>query len=154
MKFVDDQLNAISRQIIAALASLRYAETQWTWYMIRPALPKSPDLKDGKFVKLLETYLAPLGWAAVCVGNGYQLITNHLHGTYAASYALTTYLSSISSLISLVYLLPIVTGRHDAKEGVRISAALGYAMMIVNLWQAWSLPRIEQHNMEKDEDED
>jgi hypothetical protein len=86
--------------------------------------------------------------------NGYQLMTNHLHGTYAASYALTTYLSSISELINLVYLLPIVTGRHDAKGGVTVSAILAYAMMIIDLWQAWNLPRIEQHNMEKDEDED
>jgi hypothetical protein len=144
----------LSRQAITALACLQYAQNRWTWYIIAPALPKTHDVEVANFAQSLKTYLAPVGSAASLTAEGYQLVTNHLHGTYAASYALTTYLSTISSVIHLVYLLPIVTGRHDAKEGVLVFAILGYAMMVIDTWQAWSLPRVEQHNIEKDEDED
>jgi hypothetical protein len=136
------------------VALLGFAEERWNWFFVNPTLPKADSTSDvSQFIKSLEKYLGPLSWSLSQIGGIMQLVTNHRHGTYAGSYAFTTYLFTACGVIDVFYYFPAIIGRHDANKGLPISAFVLYLVAAVNAWQAWKLPRVEQNPADVDEDE-
>ena len=119
-------------------------------------LPRATDSMNGakQFIKTMGKYLGPLTWAFSQSSAMIQLATNHLHGTYAGSYALATYLAAACGIIDLFYLFPRIIGRHDANRGLALSAVVTYLCLAIDTWQARTLPRVEQKQGEADEDEE
>jgi hypothetical protein len=112
------------------------------------------DPTDGAALKFMKRYLEPVGWAAGESGMILQTATNQAHHTYAGTYALVTYLSTVDNLLNLAYLSPAITGRHNAKAGLPVSALVIYPFIVINMWQAWTLPKIEQSKAQEDEDDE
>lgn len=141
-------------QAVVSLSFFSYAGLRWSWYIVRPTLPKMDDPTEGAALKFMKRYLQHIAWAARQTAMMLQIGTNQVHHTYAGAYALVTYLSTFDSMLDLVYLLPTVTGRHDAKKGLSVSSLIIWPFIILDLWQAWTFPRIEQNKGHEDEDDE
>jgi hypothetical protein len=80
-----------------------------------------------------------------------QIIHNQNAQTFAGLYALETYLIGIRRVVRLLEFWPWFMGRYEVRGGLGAITAIGIVIDTVVLWQAWTLPRVEQVVPEDDE---
>lgn len=96
----------------------------------------------------LASFLSSLKYVAVVL----QLTLNHQARSFAGRYALETYLVSIRRIVRLLKFWPWFVGRYEARGGLGWGAVFWMAVEGVALWQALTLPRVEQVSSEDDDE--
>lgn len=81
-----------------------------------------------------------------------QLALNRQASTFAGQYALEAYLVVIRRSVRLLRFWPWFVGRYETRGGIGYSTLIWIALEGVTVWQAWTLPRVEQ-SVKGEEDE-
>jgi hypothetical protein len=80
-----------------------------------------------------------------------QLAMNYHSNTFAGYYALEVYLVAIRRVVRLLQFWPWFIGRFDVRGGIGGLESLQIILEVAFLYQALTLPRVEQISNEDDE---
>lgn len=125
-----------------------YAIYHYDWVIIKPLITTPDDFADTRF----PTSLASLLQAAKFTSITLQLVFNYHSQTFAGLYALEAYLVIIRRGLRLLKFWPWFIGRYETRGGIGGIAIIGMMIDAVVVWQAWTLPRVEQVVKEDDEE--
>lgn len=133
---------------VLLLPGTHIEEWHETYNEVYPGSRVWNDMYDALCTDSLEPKLwgLPLAQALISSGQLAQLVLNYRCGTFAGSYTVTCYLK-VMSLIALIS--PYLVGSAYF-DGLYLSAVAQAALVIVEAWQAWRYPRVEQEEVETD----
>jgi hypothetical protein len=80
-----------------------------------------------------------------------QIIFNAHSGTFAGMYALESYMRVAQQAVKLLQFWPWLIGRYEVRGGIGGIDFLWILLDGAMVWQAWTLPRVEQVVQEDDE---
>ncbi|OCF42859.1 hypothetical protein I317_03336 [Kwoniella heveanensis CBS 569] len=136
--------------VFAALFSVCYFPRKKGYLLIHPHRPPTPDPKIHWLAK--STLVSSIGTASWDLSFILQVAHNFRTGTFAGMYALTAYLDLAHRVTKLVYYLPWVVGKYEVWEGMAWHQLVMVAVEIVLVYQAWTMPRVEQKVEDVDEE--
>ncbi|KAJ7587131.1 hypothetical protein C8J56DRAFT_1026641 [Mycena floridula] len=87
------------------------------------------------------TRLIPLISALQLTGAISQIVLNSRAKVFAGSYKTTVWLKALQQVNTLVFFVPEIVGRYDARGGLSVGYLCRVALAAVGVWQAVSLPR-------------
>ncbi|WVF71011.1 hypothetical protein IAT40_005807 [Kwoniella sp. CBS 6097] len=136
--------------VFAALFSIAYFPRKRGYLLVHPHRPPTPDPKMHWLAK--STLVSSIGIASWDLSYILQIAHNFRTGTFAGMYALAAYLDLAHRVTKLVYYLPWVVGRFEVWEGMAWHQLVMVVVEVVLVYQAWTLPRVEQKVEDADEE--
>lgn len=134
-------------QIATVAFALSYAIFHYDLVLVNALIRLPDEHPDANPSELSISIITSTGLTA----HALQVIMNRNSGTFAGQYALEAYLVAARRAIKLLQFLPWMTGRHEARGGLGGIEGIMILFEVAWLWQAATLPRVEQHSIEDDE---
>jgi len=128
------------------MSGVFFATARYALYAIRPAFPGTAKT-NGRNEMLLQL----VQYALLATSRAVQLVLNARVRSFAGDFALTAYLRFIGCLLDIAYHFPRVMGRHYVAPGLQLADAVLIALAAVEVYQAATLPRVEQNVADEDE---
>jgi hypothetical protein len=73
-----------------------------------------------------------------------QIIFNNCSGTFAGLYNMSAYLQVARHIVRLLQFWPWFIGRYEVRGGLGAITVIWIMLDGVMMWQAWTLPKVEQ----------
>lgn len=135
--------------MIAGFSVLFYLINKYDLHLISP-LHRSPTKDDDTD---MSTPLRSLFSAVNITSLLIQTLFNHRSSTFAGQYALEAYFVLIRRGVRVLKFWPWFVGRYDTRGGIGWESVLLTVVEGIAVWQALTLPRVEQV-VSEDEDEE
>ena len=142
----DSQAKAV--KIVVGMFVIFYLINRYQLYVVKPLHQTPNEHKDTNMSNHLSASLSALKYAAGI----FQLVLNHQARSFAGQYALEIYLVAIRRVVTLLKFWPWFVGRYETRGGRGWSMVVWMGIEGVTLWQALTLPRVEQVTAEDEEE--
>lgn len=116
-------------------------------FVIKPGLELGPERWHGFNYMMCDL----AGWCGVATSLILQLVMNSRARTFAGDFALTSYLKLLGHALLLAYHSSKVMGKFYVSSGILVADALLMALSVIEVYQASTLPRVEQEAPDEDE---
>jgi len=137
-------------QLYLSLVGIYYFFNPDESFAIPSLVPDPPfyDFPEHKLFRLSEPLITPLHLTGLIA----QLLLNHWSRTFAGRYKLSVVVGLMLQAMFLANFVPAVLGRIDARFGLSVEAVMFSVLMVVNGWQALTLPSVPQTREDVDEE--
>jgi hypothetical protein len=125
-----------------------YAIYHYDWVLVNPLIRVPDEFSDTRFPTSLVSIIQTAKYTSIIL----QIIHNHYSQSFAGLYALEAYLVIIRRGVRLLKFWPWFIGRYETRGGIGGIDLIGMMIDVVVVWQAWTLPRVEQVVKEDDEE--
>jgi hypothetical protein len=113
--------------------------------------PLPPDPEATSSSTAAQVFWVSVG-AASCMSQVLQLLLNHRARTFGGMYKSTTWLMVAERVLHFLVYWPSILGHIPNREPLSLGTVMNDIPLLVQAWQAWTLPAAKTEGDEENED--